>query len=448
MRLPASLPFRLALVYVLLFAGSTAFLAGVTYLIVIKRPFIEAQELVRREADDLADTYVVEGQQALVARLEARERHSDPRKAFHLFIAPGGKVVTTNLPSWPQPSNGWLRVEADLYADGEEDDHEALSLDHVFEDGARLLVGRDIEDITDSELSLRQAASWIIGVATLLGLGGGALIGRVISRRLDVVASAARRVIGGDLSGRVPTRGTGDDFDQLSATLNHMLDRIEELMESVRRVSDNVAHELRTPLSRLRGNLEALAQSGASGETGLLEDTIGEAGRLEAIFDAVLRIARIESGRHAVEAGPVDLSTLLADAAELYQPAAEDRGQHLHVDVEPGLTVAGDRDLIFQAICNLLDNAIKYGPVGGEVALSARRGPAGIEITVADDGPGIAEEERRRVTERFYRAPATADTPGYGLGLSLVAAVAERHRSALSFLDGNPGLLVRWIFRD
>jgi signal transduction histidine kinase len=267
---------------------------------------------------------------------------------------------------------------------------------------------------------------------------------RVIGRRIESISEAARGVMEGNLAGRVPMLGSGDDFDRLAEVLNDMLNRIENLVESVRRVSDSVAHELRTPLARLHATLDDLAKAPEVSRPQLIADAIAEAEQLTVVFDAVLRISRIESGRHARQVEAVDVSGLLTDAAELYAPASEAREQVLETEIEPGLRVAGDRDLLFQAICNLLDNAVKYAPEKGRIRLSGKRGGSHIVIFITDDGPGIPEQHRNRVTERFYRVDSTASIEGAGLGLSLVAAVAEHHRSTLEFTDAAPGLSAIW----
>jgi signal transduction histidine kinase len=258
------------------------------------------------------------------------------------------------------------------------------------------------------------------------------------------VTRAARHVMSGDLSGRIPVRATGDDFDRLSTTLNDMLARIERLFDAVRRVSDSVAHELRTPLARLRASLETLREARAQVSAEHIDNVIAEAESLEKTFAAVLRISRIESGRHGGATDTVDLTAVLRDAAELYAPEAEQRGQALELAVADDLTLPGDRDLLFQSVCNLLDNAIKYTPPAGRILLAAGRRDTSVEIEVTDNGPGIPREHRAHVIERFYRVPATAEARGAGLGLSLVAAVAERHHSRLEFADAGPGLTVRW----
>jgi signal transduction histidine kinase len=440
-----SLSFRLALIYVGLFAASLLLVLGTFYLIAIHIPMEGVRADVQREARTLQNIYIVDGADALVARLRAREKAPGPRRAFHAFIDREGRVVTATLPSWPhQLSEGWWRLEADDYLDGDEIDYESLTLDHGFADGARLLVGRDIENISDIEEVVQSGALAVLAVASVVGLVGGGLMSLAIGRRIEAVSSTARRVMAGDLSQRVPSRGTRDDFDRLAETLNLMLARIEEAVEAVHRVSDSVAHELRTPLTRLRADLEDAVSGSDADRAARLAAAIEEADRLDRIFDAVLRIARIEAGRHAASMRTVDLSTLLDDVVDYYRPAAEERDVALTATIEPGLELTADADLLFQAMANLLDNAIKYAPPGGRIALTAAAGIDAAVIELTDNGPGIPPGDRARVTERFYRASTAGDTPGVGLGLSLVAAVAGLHRSEIVLEDAEPGLRVRW----
>lgn len=440
MRLLRSLTFRLALIYLALFALSVALLLAVTWWTSVTRPLDGVEAAVAREADALGDIYIVDGAAALEAALRRRAATVSERKAFHAFVAADGRTLA-NLPSWPaRPGSGWKRFEADLYVDGDEEDHEALVHEQSFRDGARLFVGRDIEDIDEREEVIEQMILWGSVAVLLLGLLGGVVMSLAVGRRIEAVNATARRVIAGDLSGRVPTRGSGDDFDRLGDTLNAMLARIEALVEAVSRVSDSVAHELRTPLARLQADLGELAAEPDSGERArLLDAAIAEAARLQATFDALLRIARLETGRHVLERRPVPLDRLLADAAELYGPEAEAQRKRLDVDIAPGLEVAGDPNLLFQAVANLLDNALKHTPPGSRIRLSGRAGL----VEVADDGPGIAVEHRPRVVERFYRAPEAAGRPGLGLGLSVVAAVAQAHGGRLELADDRPGLAAR-----
>ena len=446
-RLLRSLTFRLALVYLALFSASVAVLLAITWWTSVARPLEDVRTAVAREADALADTYILDGPAALTAQLRRRAATISERKAFHAFVAADG-TTTANLPSWPERSgDGWRRFEADLYVDGDEEDHEALVYEQHFRDGARLFVGRDIEDIDEREELIEQLMLWGAVAVVILGLAGGLLMSVAVGRRIETVTATARQVIAGDLSGRVPTRGSGDDFDRLGDTLNDMLARIEALVEAVSRVSDSIAHELRTPLARLQAELEELGDEEDPAERRrLVEAATAEAARLQATFDALLRIARLESGRHAIKRQPVELARLLDDASEFYAPEAEARGMTLNVCCDSGVAVDGDANLLFQAVTNLLDNALKHAPAGSRVTVAARREAGATVVEVADDGPGIPETHRAKVTERFYRVPGSEARDGIGLGLTLVAAIARAHGAALEMADNRPGLAVRLRF--
>jgi signal transduction histidine kinase len=271
-----------------------------------------------------------------------------------------------------------------------------------------------------------------------------------VLKRVDAINANARAIVAGDLSGRLPVAGTGDELDRLVLNLNAMLDRICELMDGVKEVSDNIAHDLKTPLTRLRGRAEEALQFGKAAEDyrGALEKVIEESDRLIQIFDALLNIARAEAGSGREGMIDFDAGSVMRDVGELYEPAAEERGLALKVDVAPMLFVHGSRELVGQAIANLVDNALKYGAEAGakdvdrSVALSARRRGASIEISVADHGPGIPEEDRARALDRFVRLENSRSRPGSGLGLSLAAAVARLHNGALRLEDNKPGLRV------
>lgn len=448
MRLINSLSFRLTLIYVALFGLSVLLLMGAYYWVSIQRPTEQVKAEIRHDAGLLVTLDAAQGRAALIRALERRRSgRNATRMAFHALLNADETVVTRNLPSWPRTRGGeWLRIEADIYHEGDEVDHEALVLDQLLADGSRLLIGRDIEDIDDREEGVNAAMIWLSVLTMLLAIGGGLFMSRAIGRRVEAIGAAARTVIDGDLSRRVPVRGTGDDFDILSVTLNRMLERIEDLVESVRRVSDSVAHELRTPLVRLHADLADLQGADEARRGALLASALAETERLRNVFDAVLRIARIEAGRHQVDLRPLDLSAILTDAIELYQPEADERGILVRADIAPGVTVTGDADLLFQAICNLLDNAIKYTAVGGAVSIDIREDGTGVIMVISDNGPGIAADLREKVFERFYRADQTNGVPGFGLGLALVRGIAALHRSDIRLSDAEPGLRLSWRF--
>ena len=456
MRLWRSFSFRLALIYAALFTLSVSLLMALYYWANIYRPMEEVRAGLRDESARLVEIYRSGGAARLTPLLERRASGGGPRRPYHALIDARGGVLTTNLPSWPEGSNTpswsdpssqrWLRIEADIYRDGDEDDHEALVLDQRLGDGGRLMLGRDINDLDDVEEAILDTGVWLPPVILLLALLGGALMSRAIGQRIDAMSATARRVMEGDLSGRVPVRGGDDDFDRLGGTLNAMLDRIEASLDAVRRVSDSVAHELRTPLSRLRADLAELAAAPPGETAPLIRRAEAESERLSRMFDAVLRISRIEARRHEAELRPVALDEIVADAADYHAPQAEERKLAFRTEIAPGLTVAGDRDLLFQAVSNLIDNALKFTPDGGAVRLSAQGDGNEVLLVLTDSGPGLPEDLLGKAGERFFRAPSARETPGFGLGLALVRAVAQLHDSRFILGNGEAGLRAEWRF--
>ncbi len=435
-RLPvrSSLAIRItaALIAVTFFASAT--LLAAIFFAGVWLPMNEVRTEVEAEARKLQAVYSRQGETALLGALESRRQILSPNKPFDAFIERDGKLLAGNLPSWPVVRRGeWVSIEADLYRDGDEDDHEALSRDILLDDGRRLIIGRDVEILSDRQELMGEAFLWGTIPVLLFGLLGGLIISGITARRLEAVSETARAVMRGDLSQRVPVTGRGDDFDQLGLSLNAMLDRNQELMASLGRVSDNIAHELRTPLARLRA---ALDRSGGI-DANAIQAARDESERLQQIFDALLRIARLDTGRHRIKREPVSLDVVTADAVEFYAPEAESRGQYIAAVLAPCM-VTGDRDLLFQAIANLLDNAIKFGPVGAAVRVRLEVDAATALLSVIDTGPGVAEEHRVRLAERFYRAPGSESVTGTGLGLTLVNAIAEAHSGSLNF-DGPGG---------
>ena len=432
MRLGSSLAIRITGALIAITFVTTATLLGGIYYANVKRPMDQVRAKVSEEAEVLHQLYNREGEAALRAALVERRRSPSPDKAFDAFIDSGGELLTGNLPSWPEVRRApWTTIEADLYRDGDEDDHEALSRDLLLPDGRRLIVGRDVEILSDRQELMIEAARWGSLSVLLFGLIGGLLISWLTARRLEAVGRTARAVMQGNLGVRVPIRGSGDDFDQLGMSLNAMLDRNQELMGSLGRVSDNIAHELRTPLARLRTALDEPFGGEPIGAA-KIEAARHEVDRLQQTFDALLRIARIDTGRHRMASAPVQLDALVGDAVELYEPEAEARQQRLSLSVTP-CTVTGDRNLLFQAISNLLDNAIKFAPEGGEVTVELTANGRAATVTVTDSGPGVDEEHRERLTERFFRAPGSEAVAGTGLGLTLAKAIAEAHEGSLAF---------------
>jgi len=425
---------------------ATAVLLGSLYILAVRL----GEEAVRKEVEaetlSLAETYESKGQLDAIAALERRRNIPAPNKAFDALIE-GTRVITTNLPSVPSKSARWHRIEADLYHDGDEYDHEALSREVRLYDGRRLIVGRDIETFSDRKEWIVETGSWATIIATLLGLAGGLTLSRIISRRLARVNKTMKAVMDGNLGERIQPTGSNDDFDQLSVTFNSMLDRIEMLIGSVSRVSDSIAHELRTPLMRLRASLEELSESPTPAVKAAAKPALEEADRLQQTFDALLRIARIETGRHQLSRSKVVLNVLVDDAVEYYLAEAEARQQQITVDQSAQqLFVQGDRDLLFQAVANLLDNAVKFTPSGGQINTTVGLMDNRPAIVVRDSGPGVVASSLPRLGERFYRAPDAGHIAGTGLGLALVAAVAHAHGAVVEFSNDDRGFKAVLMF--
>ncbi|HSS65547.1 MAG TPA: HAMP domain-containing sensor histidine kinase, partial [Gammaproteobacteria bacterium] len=314
----------------------------------------------------------------------------------------------------------------------------------VLRGGFQLLVGRDMHELTETRQLIVRTLGWGFGFTVLLGVAGGAMMSRSTVRRIEAINQTSREIIQGDLSRRIPSEGSGDDFDQLTENLNSMLDQIQTLMDGVRHVSDNIAHDLRTPLTRLRNRLEAINVQ-THPDPADIQDAIAEADSLLSTFNALMRIARIEAGQRTSGFEPVSLSRLVRDVVELYEPLAHEREQTFTASIEEGLKTSGDRDLLFQAIANVLDNAIKYTPGGGRVEIALSRNDERARVVIRDSGPGIPESERGRVFERFVRLESSRSAPGNGLGLSLVAAVVRIHKADVA-LGGENGLEVALSF--
>ena len=312
----------------------------------------------------------------------------------------------------------------------------------VLPDGSYLFVG--LSDFELAEMQEAIARAFVVGLAAtiLLAIGGGLATSLALLRRVEAISDTSRDIMRGDLGRRVPLRGSDDEFDHLAASLNAMLDRIQDLMAGLQQVSSDIAHDLRTPLTRLRQRLE-LARRREETVAGLRAAVDGAIEQSDAILDAfaaLLRIAQIEAGTRKSGFSTVNLSVVLTELAEVYQVAAEERGQVFRSDVAPGLHVWGDRELLMQLYANLIDNAVRHSPPGTEIVVQAQADPVRIRTAVSDRGPGVPQEYRSKVLQRFYRLEASRTTPGNGLGLSLVQAVAALHEAALVLEDNQPGL--------
>ena len=455
-RLVRTHAFRLAGLYFAVFVLSVL---GVLFFVYwTSADFVERQTETTLDAEitGLAEQYAQRGLSGLVQIVAARSAGDRGDGMLYLVANQDGRPLAGNISGWPAGAptgEGSLSFQIEVPVKGREETHPARGKLFVIPDGYRLLVGRDISDAAAFRDRVKTTLVWSGLLALALGLVGGTVMSRNMLRRVEEVNRTAERVIAGNLSDRVPQLGTADEFDQLAANLNSMLDQIERLMAGMREVTDNVAHDLKTPLARLRARLELalLGPADAPTQAEAIRAAIEEADRLLATFNALLSIAEAEAGARRESTEAFDLADLARAVAELYEPVAEEEGFAMRLESTPGILIRGDRHLLSQAVANLLDNALKYGaPLagGGEIVIAVSRQDGHAVLEVRDRGPGIPEAERESVFDRFVRLEPSRSTPGNGLGLSLVRAVAHRHNATVMLADNRPGLVVRLDFPD
>lgn len=451
-KLTRTTAFRLSMLYFGLFATIAAAATAYVYNLTDELVTEQLAEAITREQQSLGLKYRMEGLESL--KLEVAERSLAPGNSLYLLAnAEGGhlggnlKTISADLWNAQSPSVFYYR----RIRDGRAEDRLAVATILQLTNGSRLVIGRDIEDQREFGENVRSAFLWTMAGILVVGFGGGLLISRQLLRRIEVITDTTQSIMAGDLGRRIPLTGNDDEFDRLAASLNQMVARIGELIAGFREVSDNIAHDLRTPLNRLRNRVEAALREKADAGRyhDALQTTIEEADDLIKTFDALLSIARLEAGAAQNGDEHFDLSSVVSDLAELYEPVAEERGISLVLDIQTDVSAIGRRELIAQAVANILDNAIKYGGSGDETArarpeitfrLRQRDGYA--DIVVADRGPGVPTADRERVLRRFVRLEASRSQPGTGLGLSLAAAVARIHKGSLTLSDNDPGLKV------
>jgi hypothetical protein len=442
--------FQLTLVYLLIFIVFAFSLLG--YFALNTRRLITEQitTTVDTEITGLREQYTQGGIRRLVIVVDLRSRR--PGSSLYLVTTATGEGLAGNVGSL-EPGvldhPGWLETNYRRLEAPEGSDHRALVQVVQLPGGFRLLVGRDLEERERLFGIIANAGQWSLALVVILGLAGGFFVSRRVLNRVEAMTDKAQTIMAGDLAGRLPVAGTGDELDRLAEHLNAMLERIEALMRGLKEVSDNIAHDLKTPLTRLRNRCEQ-ALRGAAGVDdyrAALESTIAESDELIRTFDALLMIARAESGHARDNMTEFDAAEIARDVGELYEPLADEKGIALTVDAAAAAPVRGNRELVSQALANLIDNAIKYaGPNGevngapAEIVVKAGNDGERIALSVADRGPGIAEADRGRVVERFVRLEQSRSAPGSGLGLSLAAAVARLHGGELKLEDNHPGL--------
>ena len=442
--------FKLTLVYLGIFVLFAASLLA--YFALNTRRLITEQitATVNGEVNGLSEQYGQGGLRRLVTVVDVRSRR--PGSSLYLVTTPSGEGLAGNVGSL-EPGvldrPGWLETNYHRLESPEGAEHRALVRVVQLPGGFHLLVGRDLDERERLFGIVVNAGQWSIALVIVLGLLGGFFVSRRVLSRIDAMTGTAQTIMAGDLSGRLPVAGTGDELDRLADNVNAMLERIEALMRGLKEVSDNIAHDLKTPLTRLRNRCEQ-ALRGATGEASYraaLESTIAESDDLIRTFDALLMIARAESGQARENMTEFDASEIARDVGELYEPVADEKGIALKIDAPSAAPVRGNRELVSQALANLIDNAIKYaGPngkvngVAAEIVVKAGDDGERITLSVADRGPGIPDADRGRVVERFVRLEQSRSEPGSGLGLSLASAVARLHGGELKLEDNHPGL--------
>jgi signal transduction histidine kinase len=450
--------FRLTLVYLFLFALFAASLLG--YFAWNTRRLITEQitATVDAETSEISDIYNRRGLRGLVPTIESRALR--PGANLYLVTTTAGQMIAGNvgaLMPGVMASNGWTETAYRRLEEQDSATHRALVHVTQLSGGFRLLIGRDLEERRRLFGIVAKAAQWSLLVVIVLGIGGGIFVARRVLRRIDAMTGTAQRIMAGDLTGRLPVGRSGDELDRLAENLNAMLERIEALMMGLKEVSDNIAHDLKTPLTRLRNRAEeALAKSGCEADyRAALERTIEESDGLIRTFNALLMIARAESGQARGNMDDFDAADVAIGIHELYEPLAEDDGMTLRLKTVSA-PLHGNRELISQALANLVENAIKYGkpaavspPQQGSVVsldakqilIEARREGDSVLLSVTDRGPGIPEADLKHAVERFVRLDSSRSQPGSGLGLSLASAVATLHGGELRLGDARPGLV-------
>jgi signal transduction histidine kinase len=439
-----SAPFRIASRYAALFAVSVLILFAVIFWATTREMTEQLRGSIEADMALLLEVHQKEGLQGVVEDVRERIGSVSSDEISILLEDDKGILVAGNVPAIA-PFDGWRELPAGRTAG--ESQGNVLSHGMRLNDGF-LMVGRSTYGISEIQKVLRRSIAWTLGLTVPLALLGGIIMGHSALRRLEAINLTAQEIVGGNLSRRVPVTGTGDELDRLALTMNRMLDRIEELMNGLRQVTSDIAHDLRTPLGRMRQRLEVARTGRQSVEAyqQALDRAVEDTDGILDTFNALLRIAQIETGARKARFTRVAISEVAATIVEAYQTVAEDNGQALSASIAEGITVHGDRDLLTQLLANLVENAVCHTPAGTAITVAVDATAGAVLVSVADTGPGIPAAERKAVLGRFYRLEGSRTTPGSGLGLALVRAVADLHEASLALTDNRPGLRVTVSF--
>ena len=441
-------PFRIAIVYSIVFAIGAAALIYAVDFAVSRVVDGSTDTLIEAEVQGLREQMLVLSRSDFIELVEQRSQDQDVRGAVYLMVDPQLRPVAGNVPAWPKidTQEKWFLFKVAVPFGDETREHEMRAQYFKLPSGYQMLVGHDVQERQDVKNLMMRGLIAAVVMTLLLGLGGGFWLGRRILAQAGAISAVATQIMRGDLSQRLPVRDADDEINTLAREINTMLDKIEQLTLGMRTVLDSAAHDLRTPLNRLQATAEGAMTELKFGspERRVLERVTTEVDHMRSTLDALLRIALAETGTVARE--PVDLSELVASVVELYAPVSEERGIQLDSSVAPGAQVQGSRQLLAQALANLLDNAIKFTPDGGHIRVVLKGSGNEPEVIVEDDGPGIPAVKREIVLGRRVRLDEARKFPGSGLGLSLVAAVTKLHGARLVLDDAGPGLRVSLKF--
>jgi signal transduction histidine kinase len=457
-RLLRTTSFRLAAIYATLFAVSAGLLFAFVFWIATDALHGQARQSLESELTALETKFRSAGADALAAEISQRIRPGSVRSTLYLLQDASGRNRAGNLPPLA-PFDGWRDMPIDEeHADSggevqhefEADSHRLLVRGQRRADGSFLALGTDTHRLHEAQEAMLRAFAGSLGAMLFLALGGGMLLSRGFLRRIDEINRTTGAIMRGNLSERIQTRAVGDEIDQLATNLNDMMDRLQDLMEGLRQVSNDIAHDLRTPLSRLRQRLEAARLEARSVEEyeRAVDQALQDADAALATFSALLRIAQIEAGMRRGSFAELELSGLVEHLVMTYAPVAEEFGKCLISSIAPGIRIRGDRELLAQMLVNLIENALRHTLGGATLSVTLDNNSEGPLAVIADDGPGVPEAEREKIFRRFYRLDASRTTPGSGLGLALVAAVAELHRISIRLADNRPGLKVMLQFTN
>jgi signal transduction histidine kinase len=439
---------RLATVFVAIFAIGVTLLLATVYVLTVRVLDREVDSVIRTEVSSLVEDYSSGGLIQLVSTLRRRSDNWGRTGAVYLLTEANGYPIVGNLASWPHElvvRGNSIEFELDASEAGGVVAHPVRAQMFRLPGGRRLLVGTDILERRRLAWRLRNAMFWGVGSCVVLATVFGAFYSRRVRRRVAGIATTCETIMNGDLAQRLPVEQTHDEFDELATAVNHMLDRIQHQTDMLQTTFDSAAHDLRAPLYRARVRIEESLQYEELNPTAreTLEATIGELDRVQRTLGTLLQIARADGRGREVDAEDVDLAALAREIVELYQPEAGDRKILLEYEGTPAAPMRGNRQLLAQAMVNLIENALKYVPSGGRVYAEVAEKGDSWSLAVCDNGPGIPSEDRQRILQPFVRLERDRDQTGSGLGLSLVAAVTRLHRGAIELDDNHPGLIVR-----